>query len=94
MTSLTKSKNMSGMSGRSSEHKHSHSHLGNDSDNDSIGHIIDTIKMETRKVGGDRLTKADFGSVTTGVWKSTGTRNPNRYNSAGERVATSKVRKV
>jgi hypothetical protein len=66
MTSLTKSMNMSGSTGRSSGHKHSHS--GNDSDSSFSGDFND-LQMQTRDVGGERLTEADFGDIK-GVWAS------------------------
>ena len=54
---------MSGSAGRSFEHNHSHS-TGRDS---SFSADFKDIKMQTRKVGGERLTEADFGG-RNGVW--------------------------
>ncbi len=54
---------MSGSAGRSFEHNHSHS-TGSDS---SFSADFKDIKMQMRKVGGERLTEADFGG-RKGVW--------------------------
>ena len=56
---------MSGSAGRSFEHNHSHT-TGNDSDSSFSADFKD-IKMQTRKVRGERLTEADFGG-RKGVW--------------------------
>jgi hypothetical protein len=65
MASSSDHMNMSGSAGRSFEHNHSHT-TGNDSDSSFSADFKD-IKMQTRKVGDERLTEADFGG-RKGVW--------------------------
>lgn len=65
MASSSDHMNMSGSAGRSFEHNHSHT-TGNDSDSSFSADFKD-IKMQTRKVGDERLAEADFGG-RKGVW--------------------------